>query len=152
MLNIGDSAPDFEVTDAQGKQVKLEDFRGKKVFLWFFPKASTPGCTVEGCGLRDEYAQFRAKNIEIVGVSKDGPKRQAKFAKAQKFPFTMLCDEEGTMVQAYGAWGKKVFLGVERMGILRISYLIDEKGVVERTWSKVKTRTHATDVLAELES
>ena len=150
MLEIGSQAPDFSLPDVNGKTVDLSSFRGKKVFLWFFPKASTPGCTVQGCSLRDEYAKFQARNIEIVGMSKDPPAKQLKFVEKQNFPYTMLCDEEGSTVEAYEAWGEKTFMGRKHMGILRVSYLIDENGKVERIWPKVKTKTHALDVLAEL--
>ncbi len=150
MLEIGEKAPDFEVVDAQGELVKLSDYRGRKLLMWFFPKASTPGCTTEGCGLRDDYAQFQSKGVEILGVSKDSPKKQLKFVEKYDFPYRMLCDEEGSVVEAYGAWGLKKFMGREFMGILRISYLINEEGVVEHLWAKVKTKTHSQDVLSAL--
>ena len=118
MLEIGDSAPEFELLDAQGSRVSLSDFRGKKVLLWFFPKANTPGCTAEGCGLRDDYADFSAKNVEVLGMSKDSPKKQLKFVEKYSFPFKMLCDEEGTTVESYGAWGLKKFMGRESMRVL----------------------------------
>ena len=120
------------------------------MLIWFFPKASTPGCTAQGCNLRDNYAAFSAKNVAIVGISKDPPKRQAKFVDKYDFPFTMLCDESGATIEQYEAWGLKKFMGREFMGILRSSYLIDEEGKIERTYKKVKTKTHGVDVLQDL--
>ena len=150
MLDVGSDAPSFTLPDANGDPVSLEDFRGKKVLIWFFPKASTPGCTAQGCNLRDNYAAFQAKNVVILGMSKDPPKRQAKFVDKYEFPFTMLCDESGTTIERYEAWGLKKFMGREFMGIIRSSYLIDEEGKIERTYGKVKTKTHGVDVLEDL--
>ena len=150
MLTIGDSAPSFTLKDQNGTDVSLSDYKGKKVFIWFYPKASTPGCTVEGCTLRDHQADFNQKNISILGISMDTVRRQKNFATKQNFPYPLLADTEGTVVRAFGAWGPKKFMGKEYDGILRSSFLIDEKGKIEKVWSKVKTKTHATDVLGEL--
>jgi len=150
MISVGEKAPEFELADTDGNMVSLSDFAGKKVLVWFYPKASTPGCTAQGCSLRDNHGSFAQKGVEIVGISMDSVKRQSNFATKQGFPYTLLSDEEGVVVRAFGAWGRKKFMGREYDGILRSSFLIDEKGVVAKVWSKVKTKTHGEDVLAEL--
>ncbi len=147
MLEVGDQAPLFSLPDGDGNTVCLEQFRGQKVFLWFYPKASTPGCTVEGCGLRDDYARFETLGIQVLGMSADTPKRQKNFGTKNEFPFPLVSDESTDTISAYGAWGPKKFMGREYEGIHRISYLIDEAGRIEKTWRKVKTKTHAQDVL-----
>ena len=150
MLNIGDKAPDFTLLDQDGNSVSLTDFRGKKVLIWFYPKASTPGCTAEGCNIRDNFQRFTDSNVQILGMSKDSVRRQKNFALKQDFQYPLLSDESGATVEAYGAWGPKKFMGREFDGILRISYLIDEEGSVEQLFSKVKTKTHGEDVLNSL--
>ena len=150
MLNVGEPAPDFTHLDQDGNEVSLADFRGSKVLVWFYPKASTPGCTAEGCNIRDNYAAFVDAHVKVVGISKDSVKRQKNFATKQNFPYPLLSDEEGTTVTAYGAWGTKKFMGRVFDGILRISYLIDEEGKVAQVFGKVKTKTHGADVLAGL--
>lgn len=150
MLDVGDTAPAFTLTDQEGETVSLSDFSGRKVFVWFYPKANTPGCTAEGCGLRDQAPEFDAKGIEILGISMDTVRKQKNFATKQSFPYRLLSDPEGVAVHGFGAWGRKKFMGKEYDGILRSSFLIDEQGVIERVWAKVKTKSHATDVLAEL--
>ena len=150
LLKVGDKAPSFSLLNYDGKEVSLSDFRGKNIIIWFFPKASTPGWTVEGCGFRDEYQKFKDKNIEIIGCSADSVIKQDKFCAKQKFQFTMLCDEEHTMLESYKVWGKKKFMGREYMGISRATYLIDEKGFIEKVYSKVKPLSHAKDILKEL--
>lgn len=150
MLQIGDKAPDFTVLNQDGESISLSDYRGKKVFLWFYPKASTPGCTAEGCTLRDAYEEFTAKDIIILGVSMDSVKRQKNFATKKEFPYQLLADTEGEIVRAFGAWGPKKFMGKKYDGILRSSFLINEDGVIEKVFDKVKTKTHAKDVLSSL--
>jgi len=150
MLNLGDTAPDFTHSDQDGNSVSLSDFRGSKVLVWFYPKASTPGCTAEGCNIRDHHAAFVDANVIVLGISKDSVRRQKNFATKQEFPYRLLSDEEGTTVEAYGAWGPKKFMGREFDGILRISYVIDEEGKVAQVFGKVKTKTHGEDVLAGL--
>jgi len=150
MLNVGDIAPDFTHLDQDGNPVSLSDFKGSKVLIWFYPKASTPGCTAEGCNIRDHYASFSGANVKVLGISKDSVKRQKNFATKQRFPYPLLSDESGTTVSAYGAWGPKKFMGRKFDGILRISYLLDEGGKVEKVFAKVKTKTHGEDVLASL--
>ena len=151
MLNIGDTAPSFTLQDHDNNKITLADFQGQKVLIWFYPKASTPGCTVEGCTLRDNFVNFQDKNITILGISMDSVKRQKNFVTKHKFPYRLLADTEGKVTRAFGAWGRKKFMGKEYDGILRSSFLINEQGVIEKVWSKVKTKTHATDVLAELD-
>ena len=150
MLKVGDKAPEFTHKDQNGNEVSLGDFAGKKVLVWFFPKASTPGCTAEGCNLRDNYGGLQDKNVEVIGISKDSVKRQSNFATKYEFPYPMLSDEEGATVNAFGCWGPKKFMGREFDGIHRKSFLIDENGKIERIYEKVKTKTHGDDVLADL--
>ena len=150
MLNVGDQAPPFSLEDQNGENVSLEHSKGKKVLIWFFPKASTPGWTVQGQGLRDEFQNFQDNNVEIFGMSADSVKAQKSFCDKQKFPFSLLSDPSKETIKAYDAWGPKKFMGREYEGIHRYSYLIDEKGIVERTYPKVKTKTFAQDVLADI--
>ncbi len=150
MLSVGDKAPEFKLQDQDDNTVSLSDFKGQKVLVWFYPKASTPGCTAEGCNLRDHSAAFVDKNIQIIGISKDSVKRQKNFATKYEFPYPLLADESGATVEAFGAWGEKKFMGRVFDGILRSSFLIDEEGVIEKVYAKVKTKTHGEDVLADL--
>ena len=150
MLNVGDTAPDFTLLDQDGNSVSLSDFRGKKVLLWFYPKASTPGCTAEGCNIQDNFQRFNDANVQVLGMSKDSVRRQKNFATKQGFAYPLLSDESGKTVEAYGAWGPKKFMGREFDGILRISYIIDEQGSIEQVFGKVKTKTHGEDVLDSL--
>ena len=150
LLNIGDKAPKFSLPNADGEMVSLSDFKGKKVVLWFFPKASTPGWTIEGKGFRDESKNFEKKNTVIIGCSADSPNKQRKFCDKQNFSYLMLCDESHKMLEAYGVWGLKKFMGREYMGISRVTYIISEDGMIERVYEKVKTMSHAKDVLKDL--
>ena len=120
------------------------------MLLWFYPKASTPGCTAEGCNLRDHHEALAGQNVEVIGMSMDSVRRQKNFATKQEFPYRLLADISGETVKAYGAWGRKKFMGREYDGILRSSFLIDEAGVIERVYAKVKTKTHGADVLADM--
>lgn len=151
MLAVGDKAPGFTLLDHEGQSVSLADLRGKKVLIWFYPKASTPGCTAEGCSLRDHYGDLTAQGVEVLGISKDSVRRQKNFVDKQGFPYRLLADEEGEVVDAFGVWGRKKFMGREFDGILRASFLIDEDGVIERVYDKVKTKTHGADVLGDLQ-
>ena len=150
MLKAGDNAPQFNLPNADGKSVSLNNFIGKKVVLWFFPKASTPGWTIEGKGFRDEFQKFEEEKIQIIGCSADHPNKQKKFCDKQRFQYPMLCDENHEMLKAYGVWGKKKFMGREYMGISRITIIIDEKGVIERIYDKVSVKSHAQDILNNL--
>jgi thioredoxin-dependent peroxiredoxin len=150
MLQAGDKAPEFSLLDQDGNEVSLTDFLGKKVLLWFYPKASTPGCTAEGCNLRDHHGALTDKNVQVIGMSKDSVRRQKNFATKKEFPYPLLSDEPGDVVNAYGCWGPKKFMGREFDGIIRKSFLIDETGHIERVYEKVKTKTHGEDVLRDL--
>jgi len=151
MLNIGDKAPDFTLLDGNESSVSLSDFKGKKVVLWFYPKASTPGWTIEGQGFRDEFQKFKKQNIVVLGMSADSAKRQKNFCEKQNFPFPLLSDETKDVLKAYDAWGLKKMYGREYEGIYRITYVIDEDGNIINTYSKVSVKTHALDVLQDLD-
>ena len=150
MLEVGQKAPLFVLKNQDDKIISLSDFVGSKVFIWFFPKASTNGCTKEGIGLNDQIKIFKRKNISIIGISKDSIKAQKNFCTKNSFKFDILSDKELNVLKAYKAWGLKKMYGKEYEGILRISYLIDEEGNIEKTYNKVKTVTHAKDVLDSL--
>ncbi len=150
MLKIGDKIPDFTLPDADGNSVSITDYFGKKVVLWFFPKASTPGWIIEGQGFRDEFQKFEEKNIQVIGCSADSPKKQKKFCNKQSFQYPILCDENHEMLEVCGVWGKKKFMGREYMGISRTTYVIDEHGIIENVYEKVKVKSHAGDILNDL--
>jgi len=150
MLNIGDKAPEFTLLDGNENSVSLSDFKGKKVVLWFYPKASTPGWTIEGQGFRDEFKKFKKQNIVVLGMSADSAKRQKNFCEKQSFPFPLLSDETKDVLKAYDAWGLKKMYGREYEGIYRITYVIDENGNIINSYSKVSVKTHAVDILEDL--
>ncbi len=147
MLSVGDQAPDFSVLDQDNNLKTLKDFQNQKIVMWFFPKASTPGWTVEGCGFRDEFKTFINQGYAIIGVSADSPKKQKKFVEKYNFPFTMLCDEDHNMLKDYKVWGLKKFMGREYMGITRLTYVINKSSKIEHVFDKVITKSHAQDVL-----
>jgi len=146
-LKIGDKAPQFKATDQYGKSIELKDFKGKKVVLFFYPKASTPGCTVEACNLRDNYQSFQSKGYEILGVSADSEKRQLNFSNKQELPYSLLADEDKSVIMAYGVWGPKKFMGKEYDGIHRTTFVIDGDGIIEDIITKVKTKEHTSQIL-----
>ena len=146
-LKVGDKAPNFESKDNQGILRKLSDYTGKKLVVFFYPKASTPGCTAEACNLRDHYHTFQAKGYEILGVSADSEKRQHNFAQKYELPFPLLADENHQVINGFGVWGPKKFMGREYDGIHRTTFVIDENGVIENVISKVKTKDHASQLL-----
>ena len=150
MLSVGSSAPQFTLDDQDGNSVSLSDFKGQKVLLWFYPKASTPGWTIEGQELRDEFNNFQTKNTVILGMSADSVKAQKNFCLKQQFPFSLLSDPDKNTIRAYEAIGLKKMYGREYEGIFRISYLIDENGLIEKTYEKVKPKEHAKEVLVDL--
>ena len=150
MLKEGSKAPGFTLDDQDGNSVSLSDFAGQKVLLWFYPKASTPGWMIEGQKLRDEFQNFKDKNTVILGMSADSVKAQKNFCTKQEFPFSLLSDPDKTTIRVYKAIGLKKMYGREYEGIFRVSYLIDEKGVVEKAYTKVKPKEHAQEVLADL--
>ena len=147
MLNIGDKAPDFTLPDQNGDNVSLKNYSGRKVVLWSFTKASTPGWTTEGQGFRDESSQFEQKNIAVIGMSADSVKRQKNFCDKESFSFPILSDETKEVLKAYGAWGMKKMYGREYEGIYRYTYIIDENGVVEEVIIKVDTKNHTSQIL-----
>ena len=146
-LKIGDKAPDFDSTDQNGKRVHLKDFSGKKIVLFFYPKASTPGCTVEACNLRDNYQVFLNKGYDVVGVSADSEKRQLNFSVKNELPYSLLADEDKSVINAYGVWGPKKFMGKTYDGIHRTTFVIDEKGIIEEIIEKVKTKAHTSQII-----
>ena len=150
MLSVGSSAPQFTLDDQDGNSVSLSDFKGQKVLLWFYPKASTPGWTIEGQELRDEFNNFQTKNTVILGMSADSVKAQKNFCLKQEFPFSLLSDPEKNPIRAYEAIGLKKMYGRGYEGIFQISYLIDENGLIEKTYEKVKPKEHAKEVLVDL--
>ncbi|WGD34433.1 thioredoxin-dependent thiol peroxidase [Olleya sp. YS] len=147
-LKQGDTVPNFTVNDQDGNPVSLSDYKGKKLVVFFYPKASTPGCTAEACNLTDNYKALQDKGYEILGVSADSEKRQANFKAKYNFPFPLLADENKEVINAFGVWGLKKFMGREYDGIHRKTFLVDEKGVVAHVIDKVKTKDHAAQILA----
>ena len=145
-LNIGDKAPDFEVADQNGKPVKLSDYRGKKVVLYFYPKDDTSGCTAQACNLRDNYDDLKAKGYEVIGVSIDDEKSHQKFIQKHNLPFTLLADTEKKVVEAYGVWQEKSMYGRKYMGTMRYTFIIDEEGNIIDIITKVKTAEHAGQI------
>lgn len=146
-LKAGDKAPNFEALDEQGNTRKLSDYAGKKLVVFFYPKASTPGCTAEACNLRDNYQTFQAQGYEILGVSADSAKRQQNFINKYELPFPLLADEDHSVINAFGVWGPKKFMGKEYDGIHRTTFVINENGVLEDVITKVKTKDHAAQIL-----
>ena len=146
-LNAGDQAPDFSVNDQNGNPVKLSDYKGKKVVLYFYPKDNTPGCTAESCNLRDNYSALQKAGYEVLGVSKDNEKSHTKFIEKFDLPFTLLADTELKIHEKYGTWVEKSMYGKKYMGTARTTFLIDEKGVIEEIIEKVKTKDHTAQIL-----
>jgi thioredoxin-dependent peroxiredoxin len=149
-LKEGDSAPDFSAATNGGGKVSLADFRGKNVVLYFYPKDDTPGCTKEACAFRDHFAEFKMAGAVVLGVSTDSVKSHDKFAAKYKLPFTLLADEDKKIVQAYGVWGEKSFMGRKYQGTHRVTFLIGPDGRIKIIWPKVKPDEHAEEVLATL--
>jgi len=148
-LKAGDKAPKFISKNQKGEQVKLSDFKGLKLVIFFYPKASTPGCTMEACNLRDNYKLFLSKGYKILGVSADSVKRQQNFIEKNSLPFDLLADEEKEVINAFGVWGPKKFMGREYDGIHRTTFVIDEKGIIEEVILKVKTKQHTSQILKD---
>lgn len=147
MLNEGDKAPSFILEDQQNKQVKLSDFLGQKVLLYFYPKASTPGCTIQACELRDHITEFEHLHIKVIGISPDPSKKLLNFANKQNLNFTLLSDVNHKTCENYGVWKLKKFMGKEYMGVVRTSFLIDEEGHINHVFDKFKTKDHHSIVL-----
>ena len=146
-LKIGDKAPDFSGIDQNGSTVQLKDFKGKKVVLFFYPKASTPGCTAEACDLQNNIERFVAQNYQVIGVSADSQKRQLNFAIKNNLQYPLIADEDKVVINAYGVWGPKKFMGREFDGIHRTTFIINEDGFIEDIINKVKTKEHAQQIL-----
>ena len=147
LLSVGDKAPAFATTDQDGKPVRLSDFKGKKIVLYFYPKDDTPGCTKEACNFRDAWPKLRRRKVEVLGVSVDDAKSHRKFADKFSLPFTLLADTDKKIVNDYGVWGEKSLYGRKYMGTNRVTYLIDEKGKIAAVWPKVKVDDHVDEVL-----
>jgi peroxiredoxin Q/BCP len=150
MLKVGSRAPDFELMDTDGRSVKLSDFRGKRIVLYFYPKDDTPGCTKEACGFKAHYRKFEKENTIVLVVSPDDQKSHQKFTQKYKLSFPLLSDPDHHIADQYGAWGKKKMYGREYDGILRSTFIIDEAGKITHVFDKVKVETHAEDILAIL--
>ena len=151
-LKEGDKAPDFSLPSSDGKTVTLKSLAGKKVVLYFYPKDNTSGCTVEACGFRDSDAKLKKAGAVVVGVSADSIASHQKFAAKYSLPFQLLSDEGAKMASTYGAWGEKSLYGRKYMGMIRTTFLIDEKGKIAKIWPKVKAEGHAEEVLAAIKS
>ncbi len=147
ILKIGDEAPAFTAIDQDGNPISLNEFRGKKLILYFYPKDDTPGCTAEACNLRDNYNLLLKKGYMIIGVSADDDRSHKKFIEKYELPFPLIPDKEKKILKAYGAWGKKKLYGREYDGILRTTYVISEKGVIEKIFTRVDTKNHTEQIL-----
>ena len=149
-LRVNAKAPDFSLADQDGKIHKLSEYKGEWVLLYFYPKDDTTCCTVEACGMRDSFPQFKKLKLTVLGVSVDSVKSHKKFAEKYKLPFALLADEEKKVVEKYGVWAKKKFMGREYMGTLRTSFLINPEGKIAKIYEKVKPPVHADEVLHDL--
>lgn len=147
---VGTPAPDISLKDQDGKEQTLASYRGSWVLLYFYPKDSTPGCTIEACTIRDQFQDFGRINAKVIGISTDDVKSHKRFADAYELPFTLLADTEKHAVQAYGVWGEKKMMGRTYMGTSRTSFLIDPEGVIRKVYEKVKPPVHAAEVLLDL--
>jgi len=151
MLKEGVAAPTFTTKDAEGDSIRLKDFRGQKVVLYFYPKDDTPGCTKEACSFRDAFSKFKKRGIQVLGVSPDDEGSHKKFAAKYKLPFTLLTDIDHAISNTYGVYGEKKFMGRTYMGVNRTTFLIDEKGKIKKVFEKVKPEEHASEVLEAFE-
>ncbi|MCI8805288.1 MAG: thioredoxin-dependent thiol peroxidase [Clostridiales bacterium] len=152
MLEEGIKAPEFSLPDKDGNIVNLSDFKGKKVILYFYPKDSTPGCTKQACGFRDNFSEYQKLNAVVIGISKDSVKSHTNFASKQNLNFIILSDTELNTIKAYGVWQEKKNYGKVSMGVVRTTYVIDENGVIEKVFKKVKTADNPIDVLEYLKN
>ena len=150
ILKVGDKAPDFQVVDQDGLPLSLKDFRGSRLILYFYPKDDTPGCTAEACNLKDNYQILKKKGFKVLGVSSDSEASHKKFIAKYVLPFALIPDKEKTILRAYGAWGRKKLYCREFEGIIRTTYIIDEKGVIEKVFTKVDTKNHSQQILDEM--
>lgn len=152
MVEAGQKAPEFTLQDQNDESVSLTDFKGKKVLVYFYPRASTPGCTVQACALRDTKSELDELNVVILGISPDTPKKLTNFTNKQELNFTLLADEDHAVCEAYGVWQLKKFMGRENMGVVRTSFLVDENGNIEHVFNKFKTKDHHEVVLSYLKN
>ena len=150
MLETGMKAPDFSLPDKDGNTIRLSDFLGKKVVLYFYPKDNTPGCTRQACAFAASYEQFKTQDIVVIGISKDSAASHLKFAQKYDLPFILLSDPELQAIQAYGVWQEKKLYGKVSMGVVRTTYIINEQGIIEKAMPKVKPDTNAADILTYL--
>jgi peroxiredoxin Q/BCP len=149
-LKVGDKAPLFEGVNQNGELISLNDFKGKKLILYFYPKDNTPGCTAESCNLNENYEMWLQKGFEVVGVSPDSEKSHVNFIKKYGLKFNLIADTEKKILQAYGAWGEKSMYGRKYMGVLRKTFIIDDKGVIIEIFEKVKTKDHTNQIITAL--
>lgn len=147
MLKIGDKVPEFSAKDQDGNMISLSDYTGKKVIVFFYPRANTPTCTNEACNLNENITNLKKAGYEILGVSEDSQRKQSNFRKKYGFEYPLLADEDHTVIDIFGVWGPKKFMGRKFDGIHRITFIVDEKGIVERIISKVKAKQHAEQIL-----
>ncbi len=150
-LEIGDKAPEFSGINQDGEPIGSKDYNGKKLILFFYPKASTPGCTAEACNLSDNIEQLKARGYEVLGVSADSPKRQQNFKNKYNFQFPLIADEDKKVINAFGVWGEKKMYGKVYEGIYRETFLIDENGIITHIFKKVKTKAHTEQILEKLD-
>lgn len=150
MLNINDKAPEFTLKDKDGKEVRLSDFIGKRIVLYFYPKDNTPGCTRQACAFAGIYGEFQKKGVEVIGISRDSIASHVKFAEKYNLPFTLLSDPELEAIKSYGVWQEKKMYGKTSFGVVRTTFIIDKDGRIEKIMPKVKPDTNAAEILAEL--
>lgn len=150
MLEAGTKAPDFKLQDKDGNIVSLSDFKNKKVVLYFYPRDNTPGCTKQACSFRDNYEEFKSKDVVVIGISKDSVASHERFATKHELPFILLSDPELEAIQAYDVWQEKKLYGKVSMGVVRTTYIIDENGIIEKVYNKVKTDKNAGEILEYL--
>ena len=150
-LNEGDKAPDFRALNENEQVVSLSDFQGKKVILYFYPKDMTPGCTAESCNLGENYSTLQDKGFVVLGVSPDPAKKHQKFIDKYSLPFSLIADEDKEVIRSYGVWGPKKFMGKEYDGVHRTTFVIDENGLIEKIFTKVKTKDHSNQILSSYE-
>lgn len=148
-LKVGDRAPQFSAQDEQGNTITLHDYKGKKLVVFFYPAANTPTCTTEACNLRDHYQELTAKGYAILGVSADTQKKQSNFKSKYKFPYPLLADDSKSVIKAFGVWGEKKFMGRTFDGIHRVTFVIDENGVIEKVIDDVKAKKHAEQIVGQ---
>ncbi|KQC29224.1 thioredoxin-dependent thiol peroxidase [Flagellimonas eckloniae] len=146
-LKVGDKVPEFSSKDQDGNTISLNDYKGEKLVVFFYPRANTPTCTVEACNINDNYAKLQSEGYKILGVSEDTEKKQSNFSKKFGFQYPLLADVDHTVIDAFGVWGPKKFMGREFDGIHRMTFIIDENGVVEKVIDKVKAKEHTSQIL-----